>query len=303
MRGLKLGVIGAGSMGRHHIRILSSLPGVTLTAIAEPNMEQSKSLPEILHPLVHLDYHDLFPKTDAICIVTPTQTHFEIARDCLNSNKHVLIEKPFTGNSGLARTLFDLSKSKGLVLAAGFIERFNPAFHKLLKEIKGEKIIGLDIKRFSSFPERITDADVVFDMMIHDLDLFLQIISDDFGDIRAKGERIRTNNLDRVVVTLTHKHGAISRLEANRVFGSITRKIAVTTEKFMAEADLLKKTLYLRDFSCPTPSTVPVKAVDQLTEELKDFILSVKGKRKPAVPCEDVLRVLSLAEEIEKLCL
>lgn len=301
-RGIKFGVIGAGAMGKNHGRIASTLAGLNLVGMADLNLLSAEEFAAALKIKAFGDYKELLPLTEALSIATPTLTHFSIASDCLNAGRHVLLEKPFTGSAATARSIINLAQQKGLVLAAGLIERYNPAFQRLLKEIKGEKIIGVDIKRLSPFPERIADTDVIFDMMLHDLDLLLQIVPDEIIDIRAKGEKIRTKMIDRAIVSLTHKSGTISRLEASRVFGSKTRKITVTTERFLIEADLLNKTIYIRDFSSPTPSTLPVKPVDQLTEELKDFIKSIKQKGVPAISHNDILRTLILAEEVKKAC-
>ena len=301
-RGIKLGVIGAGSMGKNHARIAASLPGVNLVGIADVNFPAAQELAGSLGVKAFADYKELLPLIEAACIVTPTQTHFQVAEDCLAAGKHLLIEKPFTGSSATARTLIAQASQQSLIITAGLIERFNPAFQKLLKEIKGEKIIGLDIKRLSPYPERITDTDVIFDMMFHDLGLLQVLMPDEIIAVKAKGEKIRSKLLDRAVVSLTHKSGAISRVEASRVFGSKSRNITVMTEKYLIEADLLNKSIYLRDFSSPTPSTVPIKPNDQLTEELKDFINSIKTKSPPTVSSEEILKALTLAEEIEKLC-
>lgn len=301
-KGIRLGVVGVGSMGKNHARIASILPGVKLAGVADSNPALAEEVGKEIGVPFYSDFHQLLPETEALCIATPTQTHFEIAQDCLNAGKHLLVEKPFTGASSTARSLVSLAGEKGVVLAVGLIERFNPAFLKLRKELKGEKIIGLDIKRLSPFPERITDADVVFDMMLHDLDLLLSLVPEEVIDLRAKGEKIRTKLFDRVIATFTHKNGIISRLEASRVFGVKSRKIAVTTEKNLVEADLLNKTIYIRDFSSPTPSTLPIKAVDQLTEELEDFAAAIKKKKPPAVSGADAIKVLTLAEEVEKAC-
>jgi len=167
--------------------------------------------------------------------------------------------------------------------------------------IKGEKIIGIDIKRLSPFPERITDTDVVFDMMIHDLDLFLHLFPEEIIELKAKGEQLRTKKFDRMVATFTHKNGTIARIEASRVFGSRTRKLTVTTDRSLYEADLLSKQVYIRDFSSPTPSTVFVKPTDQLTEELKDFLASIKLRRAPLASGASFIRSLELTEEVENI--
>lgn len=301
-RGLKLGIIGAGSMGKNHARIAAALPGVNLVGIADLNLEAAKELAGSLGVQAFGDYKELLPQIEAACIVTPTQSHFQIASDCLAAGKHLLIEKPFTGATATARTLIAHAEKAGLIITAGLIERFNPAFQKLLKEVRGEKIIGVDIKRLSPFPERITDTDVVFDMMFHDLDLLNVLLPDEIVAIQARGEKIRTKMTDRAVASLTHKSGAITRVEASRVFGSRTRNISVTADKYLIEADLLNKKIYLRDFTSPTPSTMPIKPVDQLTEELKDFASAIKNKSAPTVRPEEIIKILTLAEEIKKLC-
>ena len=107
---------------------------------------------------------------------------------------------------------------------------------------------------------------------------------------------------DRVIANLAFKTGPIARIEASRVFGSKTRKIAVTTEKYLVEADLLNKTIYLRDFTSPTPSTTPVKPADQLTEEQKNFIAAIKNKEEPAVNSDQAVKILALAEEVKNAC-
>ncbi|MBN3033105.1 MAG: Gfo/Idh/MocA family oxidoreductase [Candidatus Saganbacteria bacterium] len=301
-KGLKLGVIGAGSMGKNHARIAAALPGVNLVGIADVDLSAAGSVASALGIKAFADHKELLPLVEAVCLVTPTQTHFQLAADCLQAGKHLLLEKPFTGAAPTARALIDLAKEKGVVITAGLIERFNPAFLRLLKELKGEKIIGVDIKRLSPFPERIADTDVIFDMMFHDLDLLQVLVPDEIVEVQAKGESLRSQLLDRAVASLTHKTGAISRIEASRVFGSISRKISVTTEKYLIEADLLNKSIYLRDFSSPTPSTLPIKPVDQLTEELKAFILSIKQERATAVSPAEIIRTLDLAEEVKKAC-
>ena len=195
----------------------------------------------------------------------------------VNGNVGVLVAQTATVNEG----------QTGLIVA---------------REIRGEKIIGIDIKRLSPYPERITDTDVIFDMMFHDLDLLQVLMPDEIIELKAKGEKIRSKLIDRAVATLTHKSGAISRVEASRVFGSRSRNITVTTEKYVIEADLLNKSIYIRDFSSPTPSTIPIKPNDQLTEELKDFIGAIKTKSRTTVTPEEILKTLTLAEEIKKLC-
>ena len=144
--------------------------------------------------------------------------------------------------------------------------------------------------------------DVVYDMMIHDLDLLSQLTNDPIVETKAEGGKVRSNKLDRVVATFTHRQGIISRVHANRVYNDRVRKVVVTTEKHVIEADLLNKKVFVRDFSTPQPSTVPVKDVNQLFEQLRLFVRSIKDHSETPISGQDALKALQLAEEVEKAC-
>lgn len=302
--GLKLGVIGVGSMGAHHARIAAtSLPGVKLFAVADPNETRARQIAQTYGSLVFANYQEMLPQVDAVSIVAPTSLHFEIGLNCLTSKKHVLIEKPLAANSEEARSLSDYASSHGLVLAVGHIERFNPAYQGLLKLIKKEKILGIDIKRLSPFPERISDANVIQDMMIHDLDLLLSLLpTDEIDSIKAEGEKLKSKNLDSVKAVICFKSGIIARIETSRVFADKTRIFNVTTDTALFSADLLNKTIMIRDFKTHIPSVHSVKQIDQLTAELKDFCQSIKKVATPMTDGQAAYKAIKLAEEVEKQC-
>jgi len=301
-RGLKIGVVGAGVMGKNHARVLASLPGIKLVGVADVDALRAEEIGKLYKTDFFSDYHDLLPLVDAVCLSTPTKTHFDLAFSFISAKKHIFIEKPFTGSSATAKELIAHAKENGVVLQVGLIEHFNPAFTKLKKLIEGEKILGVDIKRLSPFPERITDTDVVFDMMLHDLDLLLNLVPEEISGLHAKGEKIRSKMLDRVIATFNHVNGVVARIEASRVFSTKTRKIAVTTDRSFFDADLIEKKIYIRDFSSPTPSTVPVKANDQITDEFKNFLSSIKNNSQPLVSGHSALAAIILAEEVLKAC-
>jgi len=303
VRGLKIGVIGVGSMGRHHARVSSLLPGAHLFAVADIDDKKAKDLGDRYGARAFKDYLEMLPLVDAVTISSPTETHFEIAQHCLSAGKNTLVEKPLAKRSDDAKKLVDLAQAKNLVLAVGMIERFNPAFQELAKLIKKQKILGIHIQRFSPFPERIADANVIQDMMIHDLDLLLSLLPlDEVEGMKATGTKEKTDKLDKVSATFYLKSGTIAKVEADRVFGIKTRKITVTTDNGLIEADLLKKRIYLRDLQHHVPSLHHTKEKDQLTEELKDFIKAIKNGSKPRVDGEAGCRALQLAEEVEKAC-
>jgi virulence factor len=302
-RGLKIGVIGVGMMGEHHARICSTLPGAKLFAVADQNEQRAREIGRLYGAEVFNDYKEMLPLVEAVTIAAPSETHFEIASECLNAGKHLLVEKPLAKTSEEAEKLAALAKEKNLVLAVGLIERFNPAFQELCKLVQKEKIIGLHLKRLSPFPERITDANVIQDMMIHDLDLLLHLLrKDEIEELKAEGIKAKSNKLDRTNATFYFQSGIIAKVEADRVFGIRARKIVVVTERSLIEADLLNKRIYIRDLQHHIPSVHHTKSFDQLTAELSDFVKAIKSGAKPRVDAEAGCRAIKLAEEVERAC-
>lgn len=301
--GIKVGVIGIGSMGRHHARVYSILPGTNLTAVCDPDKIRASEAGDQFHATVFTDYHDLLPQVEALTVASPTDTHHEIAAACLKAGKNLLVEKPLAKTAEQAKSLSHLAASKGLVLAVGLIERYNPAFQELCKLLRKEKLLGLHITRFSPFPERIQDTNVIHDMMIHDLDLLSALLPDDkIEGLKAQGKKVKSDKLDQATATFYFKSGIIAKVEADRVFGIKTRKIVATTEHGILEADLLNKRIYIRDLEHHIPSVHHVKKCDQLTAELTDFIKAIKNKCAPQVSAEDACRSQLLAEEVEREC-
>ncbi len=303
-RGLKIGVVGVGTMGRHHARIcFHHLPGAQLVGIVDPDKDRATEVARLYRCPVFDSLSDLLAEVEAIIIASPTETHYETALACLNAGRHLLVEKPLAKTAEEAQELVKLSKEKGTILAVGLIERFNPAFVELSKLIKKEKILGIDIKRFSPFPERITDANVVQDMMIHDLDLLASLLPhDEIEELKVEGKKVKTDKLDTVSATFYYKSGIIAKVAADRVFGAKTRKIVVTAESGLFEADLLNKSVYVRDLKHHAPSVHHTKSYDQLTAELADFVKAIKSSSKPKVDAESGYQAIKLAEEVEKIC-
>jgi len=303
-RGLKYGVIGTGSMGRHHARIIYTLPGVDLVGVADLDEARAKEVAAAYRALPFTDYQEMLSEVSALSIASPTETHYEVAQACLNAGKHILVEKPLAKTAEQGELLVNLAREKGVVLAVGLIERFNPAYQELHKIMRQERrILGINIVRQSPFPERITDANVIQDMMVHDLDLLLNLIpTDEIEEIKGEGKKVKTKMLDLARASIYFKSGVIAKVEANRTAEDKARKFIVSTEGGMIEADLLNKTVYYRDFVTHIPSTHFTKSSDQLTDELLNFIKAIKTSTAPRVTGEDGLRALKLAEEVEKAC-
>ncbi|OGC36767.1 hypothetical protein A2311_06855 [candidate division WOR-1 bacterium RIFOXYB2_FULL_48_7] len=289
-------------MGRNHLRLASTLPGMRLVGIYDQNIEAAQQLATQIGTTAFASPEQLLEAVSAVIIATPTTTHYDLAKLAMNAGKHIFIEKPFSGDPVKAAELALSAKEKGLLLFVGMIESFNPAFQKLQRLLKGTKLHGIDIKRFSPFPERITDTDVIFDMMIHDLHLLLLLTSEPIESIKAVAKKIKSPFYDHVITTIHHNNGLISRVEGNRVFGSKVRNITVTAEKEVFDCDLLNKRIYVRDFLTPSPSALAIKPFDQISAELNYFVESIKDKALENSNTNSVIAALKLAQEVLAAC-
>ena len=303
MAKVKIGIVGCGVMGSFHTKTASELKEEKLMGVHDPIEEKAKSTAEkyATIPLPFLE--ELMKEVEALIIASPTSTHFEIAKKALEQGLHILIEKPLTQDSTRGEELVNLAKAKNKVLAVGMIERFNPAFSKALSIVKKEKILGLEIKRFSPLPERITDANVIWDVMIHDLDLAVLLSKTEVDSIKATGKRVKTKALDEANATLYFKDGMIAKISASRVKDRKERIIQITTDKAIYDVDLLNKKLYTRNFDTLIEKTeIEFRLEDQLKLEQKDFCLSIRKNRNPRCSGREALSIIKLTEEVEKQC-
>jgi len=296
MKRLKVGVIGCGVMGGFHIKQYRNIDEVEI--IGASDIDKSRA-PEGI-PFFS-DYNDILRIADAVTITTPTSTHFKIAIDALKAGLHVLIEKPITQTPEEAKHIIELAKSKKLTLAVGHIERFNPAYMICKKELCRRSPELIDIKRLSPLPERITDASCVIDMMIHDIDLVLNIASSKVKHVNAIGKKIKTNKLDQATAVLSFENGMIANIEASRVNKDKVRKMIAATARDIYEVDMLNKKVIKRRNG--QQKGIEVSALDQLHYELKNFIGAISRNRKPEVTGEDGLAALEIANKIEELAL
>jgi len=301
MAKVKVGVIGVGVMGEHHVRIYSALKEASLIGLFDSNPDRALAISNKYACQSFASPDSLLAQVSALTLASPTSTHFDLARLCLKHKKHILVEKPLASSLAEAEELVSQARANKCVLACGMIERFNPAFTKASSLVRQEKLLGLDFKRFSPFPERISDASVVMDMMLHDLDLALALAPAQLASFKAQGRKVRSSRLDEATATLFFTDGLIAKVEASRVKESRQRSLAITTDKGLYEADLLNKRLYRRDFdSLSVRQELEVKSDDQLTAELKDFVRAVSLGRAPKVPGSESLTLIKLAEEVEK---
>ena len=173
---LPVGVIGVGNMGQHHARVLSLMSGVKVVGIADVNIERGQVLADRYDANFYPDYRNLLPHVSAVCIAVPTVLHHEVGSNCLSAGVHVLMEKPLAASIHEAEDLVKLAAKKHLTLQVGHIERFNPAFQELSKVLQSEELLAIEAHRMSPYSSRANDVSVIFDLMIHDIDLLLELV-------------------------------------------------------------------------------------------------------------------------------
>ena len=293
MKRLKVGVIGCGVMGGFHIRQFKNIPEAEI--IGASDIDPARAPQGIKF---FTDYHELLKTSEAVSITSPTSTHYEVALDAIDAGCHVMIEKPISLTAAQAEGLIKRAKERGVVLAVGHIERFNPAYTALFAALKKRRPDVIDIKRLSPFPDRITDVSCVIDMMIHDIDLARKIANSDVKYVNATGEMIRTKRLDKALAVICYENGTIANIEASRVHDSKARKMVVLCGKDALEADLLNKKAFM--IKNETRTELKISDHDQLQCELKDFISAIINKKKPSVTGEDGMAAIDIANRVEE---
>ncbi|MCB9107523.1 MAG: Gfo/Idh/MocA family oxidoreductase [Anaerolineales bacterium] len=319
MKSIKVGVIGVGTMGERHCRVYSSLRNVDLVGAADLNAKRGQAVAAEYDTQYFQDYQQLLDQVDAVSIVTTTPSHFTLAAEALTRSVHVLVEKPITENIDQGAKLVELAEEHGKMLQVGHIERFNPVFLELKNVIKDLPLIAVNIKRLSPFDTSNTDVDVIRDLMIHDLDLVINLLGRNFESLSAWGRSISTKAVDHAVANFSFIGGPVSTLFASRVTEQKVRSIEVIAEGAYIEADLLGKTLLIHRRTFPEYvgkhnagkyrqesiiEKIHVPMIEPLLLELRHFVECVSGKETCAVPGSDGVFALQLAQSIsEQICL
>src|SRR4051812_25371279 len=220
---LRVAVIGVGHLGRHHARILGSLPGVELVAVVDTNRARAEEIAAANGTRAVFDHGELLGHVDAVTIAVPTELHRDVALAFLNARVPVLVEKPIARSLREADEMIDAAAGAGVALAVGQTERFNPALAAARPLVSDPRFI--EVHRLGTFPERSLDIDVVFDLMIHDLDIVLSIVQADVQSIEAVGVPVLTGRVDIANARITFTNGCIANITASRISRDRVRKI------------------------------------------------------------------------------
>jgi len=314
MKRLKTGVIGLGRMGQHHCRIYASQKESQLVGIYDVNPKVAEELSQRYDVPIFQNLDDLLDQVDAVSIATPTPTHFDIAMRCLERKIHVLIEKPVTDKINDAEQMARYIAGKDIIVQVGHIERFNPTYNELKKVLESMKVIAINFRRLSPYRVSNKDVDVVLDLMVHDLDLSINLTGREPTAINASGLSSFSNSLDHVVAQLFYCDGPLITLTASRVTEHKIRSVDVTAEDAYIEADFLNKSILINrsstgEYSAKNHNGVTyhqesiserilVPNVEPLSMEIKHFLECINQKSTPRVSIIDGMKALRLAQEV-----
>ena len=314
----KIGVVGAGHLGKHHIKHLSNHSGVEFVGVFDINTESLKNICSEFSVNALQSIEETISCCDAVHIVTPTNTHFDIAKKFLDHKKDVFIEKPITNTVEEALSLINLAKKNGCIIQVGHIERFNPTINRLKELVDNPHYI--EIERLAPFQARGTEVPVVLDLMVHDIDLILEMVDSPLENIQASGAKMMSDSIDLAHAHIKFENGVVANLKSSRISQNYVRKIRTYQKNFYSITDLMipQIELYglerhnmfsekLRSQEVETNSGVKTlyyekfipENKDALLEEINDFVHCINTRSKPNVDGQAGAKALEIALQIE----
>ena len=291
---IKVSILGLGNMGRNHLRVLSMLKGVDIAYIYDVNQQVLQAL-SAQYKVPHTDDpNKAIDAADAVIIVTPTSTHYDFFKHCAGRVKNVFIEKPLAETLEQALEIEQLAKQHDMFIQCGFIERFNPVVVELKRVLQADSVINADFTRTNRLSSRITDVDVVLDLMIHDIDLAL-FLNGPIKSISAHGKK-EHGLVAFASAIAVHENGALSRILASRMTEKKIRSIQITSSNAYIDAELVRKELVLHKQSSMSheegkqyvvsslEQQIEVKTQEALLSEHQAFIAACEGNVAADLP-------------------
>ena len=308
---VRAGVIGVGSMGRHHARVYAELAGTKLVGVCDHDHERAVEVAQ-RHGVMALDREELLDRVDVASIVVPTPFHYEVARECIEAGVDVLVEKPFVADPENGRRLVDLARRRGVTIQVGHIERFNPAVQVLSDVLADQELISLDARRLGPPTDRELGESVVMDLMIHDVDVVLSLCSADVTSIHAAA----TANDQHATATIQFADDTVANLTASRVTQQKVRDLSITARDCRVNVNYIDRSVEIHRNSLPEfvegdgdvryrhESVVERPMVENgepLKRELSAFVRAATTGEPPRVTPEEALRALEVTLEIDRL--
>ena len=311
MKKINLGIIGLGRMGGYHASVSQLIPNINLVGIADPN-ESNWSKIKYSKTIKTSNYLDWIDNVDGVIIAVPTNMHFAIAKNCLLKNKHVLLEKPLTKTVEQATELFELAKEKKLALHVGHVERFNGAIQELKKIINKPYLI--EAQRIGPFVPSVRNDSVILDLMIHDLDIVLNLVDSELSSFHVSGRNVNTKSCDIAIVQLKFKNGVIANITSSRTSHIKKRTMTIHQKDSFINLDFTTQNISihkntsddiqigkneLKYKKIETVEHLHVYKDNPLKLEIEHFANSIRTMKKLTQPKQDI-KALELTLKLEK---
>tara|TARA_B100001564_G_C20664251_1_gene682983 strand:- start:906 stop:1898 length:993 start_codon:yes stop_codon:yes gene_type:complete len=321
---ISIGVIGVGHLGQHHVKHYSNMNNINLLGVYDTDPVRGKKIATTYDTKYFEEAYELMQKCDAISVVTPTESHYDVAKAAIsNYNCNVFIEKPITETTIQADRLIEEAKKKRLIIQVGHIERLNPALKVLDKYDLNPKFI--DIQRLAPYTVRGTDVPVVLDLMIHDIDILLSLVKSKVKSIHASGVSILTNSVDIAHARIRFENGTVSSITSSRVAKDKVRKIKIFQENLYStidlllsqteiyniteDKDLIENALHIEQFPEKNDNKYiiyekpGIDEYDPLRAELDNFVNSILKNEKPIVDGIAARNALDVVIKINEMIL
>ena len=297
---IRIGVIGLGYLGKFHYQKYKANKFVNLTSVVDIDKKNYSIIKE-KGVLMFEKYQDIVDKVDAVSIVTPTVTHYKLAKYFLDNKIHVLLEKPMTETVAQAKKLNAIARKNKCVLQIGHLEQFNPAIRKLRKSSCKPQFI--EVHRLCQFNPRANDVDVVLDLMIHDIDIVLSLVNKKIESIEVSGKKILTNLTDIANVRIKFKDNIVANLTASRISTKNERKMRIFSNNSYYSIDFINnklKKIHKDRRNSFKVTDFNFKKTDVLNDEINNFINTCLGKEKSMTTGISGLEALVVAKKISK---
>jgi len=314
---IKIGVVGAGHLGKIHLKLLNSSKRFQLMGFYDTDLKISKELSDKEGYKCFANLDDMLDNVEAIDIVSPTSTHYNIAKQAILSNKHIFIEKPITNNIDHAKDIIQLSKKNNIIGQVGHVERFNPAYVKAFNHIENPMFI--ESHRLSDFNPRGTEVSVIMDLMIHDIDIVLNTVKSKIKKINASGVSIISDSPDIANARIEFENKCVANLTASRISLKKMRKTRIFQKDAYISIDFLEKELQIVKIKDAVKSNPNLSMViktntgkdkiiyfenpeiieeNSILNELESFANSINKKSLPKVTLLDGYEAIKVANEV-----
>lgn len=303
MEKIQVAVVGSGYLGKFHAEKYSRHPEAELIGVVDTNYSRALEVANKTDSKPFINYKDLYAQLQAVSIVVPTPLHYVIAKDFLEHDINVLLEKPMTTTLKEADELIAIARARGLILQIGHLERFNPAYLAVEGIVKNPLFI--ESHRLNSFQERGTEVDVILDIMIHDIDVILNLVCADVKEIHAVGVPVISSMIDIANARLEFENGCVVNVTASRISDKNMRKIRIFQPDAYISIDFAAQgvSIYRKiedEGKLPyiVSKELEIEPKDSLEEEIKSFLKAVMQKNRTPVSGEAGRRALKVALEI-----